>query len=285
MKDANTPINPPSISKGAHRERIPKRRFRMKRVDMPRVSRSAVPSTFTVMNMVCGYASIVMASEQNFVAAGWLIILAAILDTIDGFVARLTNSSSDFGIELDSLSDLVSFGAAPSFLAYKLGLETFGIAGLALSSALMVGSGLRLARYNLQTTAASKSHFSGLPTPSQAMTIAAFAIWTSSDTVFPKETQLYLLIALTVTLTLLMISSVRYDRLPKPTQAEFAKQPVKLSCYLIAFVAIGVFQAKGFFFAMIAYIIYGIAQSIYEFFFEETSSSPLATTSDGINSK
>ncbi|NTW48970.1 MAG: CDP-diacylglycerol--serine O-phosphatidyltransferase [Chlorobiales bacterium] len=248
----------------------PRRRFKMRKVKIPRVPRSAVPSSFTVMNMVCGYISIVMAGQGDFVVAGWFIVFAAIFDTIDGFVARLANASSDFGVELDSLSDLVSFGAAPSFLAYQFGLNTYGvITGLGISSLLMIGSGIRLARFNVQLVGFTKDSFSGLPTPSQAMTMAAFIIWASTEPIFFEKHLLSVLTGLTVVLSLLMVSKIRYDTLPKPKPDEFRKAPVKMSIYLLAFVAIIIFQAKAFFIAMVMYIVFGIVRSTYYFFSEE----------------
>ncbi len=246
-----------------------KRRFKMGQVKLPRVSRSAFPSTFTVMNMLCGYGSIICAEQREYAMAGWFIILAAVFDTIDGFIARLTNSSSEFGVELDSLSDLVSFGAAPSFLAYKFGLEQFGIWGAILSSALMVGSGLRLARFNVQLVGFSKDYFSGLPTPSQAMTLSSFVIWTSGEYLLTVEETKLALIVLTLSLALLMVSTVKYDLLPKPK--EFRQYPFKTLAFALGFLAILFFQAKGFFFAMCFYIVFGIARYIYFFFSEEVS--------------
>ncbi|NTV47409.1 MAG: CDP-diacylglycerol--serine O-phosphatidyltransferase [Chlorobiales bacterium] len=264
------------------RSERPRRKFKMRKVTIPRVARSAVPSTFTVMNMVCGYVSIVMAGQGNFVAAGWFIVIAAIFDTIDGFVARLANASSEFGVELDSLSDLVSFGAAPSFLAYQFGLSSFGmVTGLGLSSLLMIGSGLRLARFNVQLVGFSKDYFSGLPTPSQAMTMAAFVIWADTEPLIFEKHLNYVLVALTVVLSLLMVSKIRYDTLPKPKPEELRKAPVKMSIYLLAFVAIIIFQAKAFFIAMIMYIVFGIIRSTFYFFSEEAE---LEAEMDGYDS-
>lgn len=246
-----------------------KRRFKMGQVKLPRVSRSAFPSTFTVMNMLCGYGSMICAEQREYALAGGFIILAAVFDTIDGFIARLTNSSSEFGVELDSLSDLVSFGAAPSFLAYKFGLEQFGIWGAVLSSALMVGSGLRLARFNVQLVGFSKDYFSGLPTPSQAMTLSSFVIWTSNEYIFTIEQMKLALAVLTLTLALLMVSTVKYDLLPKPKA--FGKHPFKTVAFALGFLAILIFQAKGLFFALCFYIVFGVVRYIYFFFSEEIS--------------
>ncbi len=229
----------------------------------PFVSRSFVPSVFTVMNMVSGYGSIVMAGEGSFVAAGWLIFLAAFFDTIDGFVARMTDGTSEFGVELDSLSDLVSFGAAPAFLVYKFGLESFGMPyGLILSSLLMVGSGLRLARFNISLIGYQKESFSGLPTPAQAMTVASFVLWMHSQPLLTGESLRQALAFLTVVLAALMISKVNYDALPKPTLESFRRYPVQMTGYVIAAFCVLVYQAKAFFVAMILYILLGFVRSL-----------------------
>ncbi|MGC8774313.1 MAG: CDP-diacylglycerol--serine O-phosphatidyltransferase [Chlorobaculum sp.] len=244
---------PPVLQDGGER---PQRRF-------PYVSRSFVPSAFTVMNMVSGYVSIVMAGEGSFVIAGWLIFLAAFFDTIDGFVARLTNSSSEFGVELDSLSDLVSFGAAPAYLVYKFGLEHIGMPwGLLLSSLLMVGSGLRLARFNINLIDYHKDSFSGLPTPAQAMTVASFVLWMSVEPLFTELALQKVLMVLTVLLATLMVSKVNYDALPKPTLESFRSHPVQMILYVIAIFCVLVFQAKAFFVAMLLYILLGIVRSL-----------------------
>jgi CDP-diacylglycerol--serine O-phosphatidyltransferase len=244
---------PPVLQDGG--ERLPRR--------FPFVSRSFVPSVFTVMNMVSGYVSIVMAGEGNFHIAGWLIFVAAFFDTIDGFVARLTNSSSEFGVELDSLSDLVSFGAAPAYLVYKFGLSTLGMPfGLLFSSLLMVGSGLRLARFNINLIDYHKDSFSGLPTPAQAMTVASFILWMSVEPLFTGLALQKMLLVLTVSLAILMVSKVNYDALPKPTLESFRSQPLQMISYVIAIFCVLVFQAKAFFVAMLLYILLGIVRSV-----------------------
>jgi CDP-diacylglycerol---serine O-phosphatidyltransferase len=229
----------------------------------PFVSRSFVPSVFTVMNMVSGYGSIVMSSEGRFVMAGWLIFLAAFFDTIDGFVARVTNGASEFGVELDSLSDLVSFGAAPAFLVYSFGLSRLGMPlGLILSSLLMVGSGLRLARFNISLIGYHKESFSGLPTPAQAMTIASFILWMDAEPLLTGRQLHEVLAFLTVILAGLMVSKVNYDTLPKPTLDSFRRYPFQMGAYVIAAFCVLVFQAKAFFVAMLSYILLGIIRSL-----------------------
>lgn len=216
------------------------------------------------MNMVCGYMAIVMAGEGSFAAACWFIILAAFFDTIDGFVARLTNGTSDFGVELDSLSDLVSFGAAPAYLVYRFGLESLpGYTGEVLSALLMVGSGLRLARFNISMIGYSKESFTGLPTPAQALTIAAFVLWMQGSSPLMAESVVTALAWLAAGLAVLMISKVNYDALPKPTLDSFRREPLRMALYVIAFLSVLLFHAKAFFLAMLLYILLGIVRSLW----------------------
>jgi CDP-diacylglycerol--serine O-phosphatidyltransferase len=230
---------------------------------IPFVSRSFVPSVFTVMNMVSGYVAIVMAGAGSFRAAAWFIILAAFFDTVDGFVARATNGASDFGVELDSLSDLVSFGAAPAFLVYKFGLEGMGmIYGTVLSSMLMVGSGLRLARFNISVIGYRKESFSGLPTPAQALTVAGFVLWMHAEPLLAGPQLQEVLAWLTVVLAGLMVSRVNYDALPKPTIESFRRHPAQMGAYVVAVFCVLVFHAKAFFLAMLLYILLGIIRSL-----------------------
>ncbi len=99
-----------------------------------RITPSIIPNLFTAMNMFCGFLSIVNASQGKFYYAAWLIVIASVFDALDGAMARLTNSSSELGVELDSLSDVVSFGAAPSFLIYATYLHQFNEIGILISS-------------------------------------------------------------------------------------------------------------------------------------------------------
>jgi CDP-diacylglycerol--serine O-phosphatidyltransferase len=215
------------------------------------------------MNMICGYIAIVMSGQGSFAAACWFIILAAFFDTVDGFVARVTNGTSDFGIELDSLSDLVSFGAAPAYLVYRFALEALPLnAGILLSSFIIVGSGLRLARFNITLIGYRKESFSGLPSPAQALTIAGFVLWMHSEALLSAQSLQQALGWLSSVLSLLMVSKVNYDALPKPTLEAFKRQPVQISLYLGAVFCVLLFHAKAFFLAMLLYILLGVIRSL-----------------------
>ena len=240
-----------------------KNSFKERRTRLPLISRSFIPSAFTVMNMACGYVAIVMSGADQFVFAGWFIILAALFDTVDGFVARLTNAASKFGIELDSLSDLVSFGAAPAYLVYKFGLEDMGaVKGIILSSVLVVGSGLRLARFNTGELGYRKDSFSGLPTPAQALTVAGFVLWMNAESYLNQYQLQHVLSLLTIVLSLLMISRVHYYALPEPTFETVKEKPLQTGFYLAVFFCVLIYQAKALFLAMLLYILLGLLRSL-----------------------
>ncbi len=127
-----------------------------------------LPSLFTVGNMLCGFAAVLYALHNQLERAGWLIILAGLLDGLDGRIARLTNSTSDFGKEYDSLADVVSFGVAPAILAYQWGLQGVGRWGWAVAFMFLVAGSVRLARFNVKASIGDRRFFTGLPIPGGA---------------------------------------------------------------------------------------------------------------------
>ena len=127
-----------------------------------------LPSLFTVGNMLCGFASIMHALHTRLELAGWLILLAGVLDGLDGRIARLTRSTSEFGKEYDSLADVVSFGIAPAFLAYQWALEGVGRWGWAAAFLFLVAGSVRLARFNVKAGHTDRRFFVGLPIPGGA---------------------------------------------------------------------------------------------------------------------
>ena len=138
----------------------------------------AVPSLFTIGNMACGFFSILSSISGNFYKAGWLVMLAMFLDGLDGRVARMLKAESEFGVEMDSLADLISFCAAPAFLVYFMALQYYPVTGAAVAFLYLLCGALRLAKFNTMALdgTGSKKYFSGLPTPAAAGILAAFAI-------------------------------------------------------------------------------------------------------------
>src|SRR5215468_8247415 len=115
---------------------------------------SLLPSLFTMGNMFCGYACIVYSMRGDFETAAPFIGIAVVLDMLDGRIARLTGTASEFGVQLDSLADAISFGVAPAFLAVAWGLEPLGRLGLSAGFIYVSAAALRLARFNIQTNTA-----------------------------------------------------------------------------------------------------------------------------------
>ncbi len=229
-----------------------------------RITPSVIPNLFTAMNMFSGFFSIISASQGNFVYAGWLIIIAAIFDTLDGFMARLTKSSSELGVELDSLSDVVSFGAAPSFLLYSTYFYQFETSGIILSSLPMIAGGFRLARFNVQLVGFEKKYFTGLPIPSSALTIVCF-ILSFYENGF-GELEQKIIIPMVILLSILMISKVKYDTIPKFSIKEIKSKPVLYIAYLIALMILIIFKIKGLFFIFVFMIVFGIFRYIFNYF-------------------
>ncbi len=142
----------------------------------PRVRRGValLPSLFTMGNLFCGYSCIVYALRGDFESAAPYIGISIVLDMLDGRIARLTGTSSEFGLQLDSLADAISFGVAPAILAYAWGLEPLGRLGMFSGFLFVSAAVLRLARFNVQTAAGGdKRYFVGMPSPAAAGVPAA----------------------------------------------------------------------------------------------------------------
>ena len=168
-----------------------------------------LPSLFTLGNLFCGYACIVHAMRGAFEHAAMFIGFAIVLDMLDGRVARMTGTASEFGVQFDSLADVVSFGLAPAVLAFQWGLSAFGQAGWAAGFIYVAAAAIRLARFNIQTTAPNldKRYFVGMPSPPAAGVPAS--------TVFAYPYGLedwHALLALPIVLVpaFLMVSTIRY---------------------------------------------------------------------------
>ncbi|MBR9976537.1 MAG: CDP-diacylglycerol--serine O-phosphatidyltransferase [Bacteroidetes bacterium] len=222
-----------------------------------RLSRSIVPNLFTVLNIYFGFLSIISAAQDQFVPALWYIVLSAICDSLDGLMARLTNSASDFGVELDSLADVVGFGVAPSFLVYSLVLHDWGTLGILVSAAPLIMGALRLARFNVQLVGFSKDYFTGMPIPLSALTLVSYVLYFSPEAIQTQETLQYGLMALTATCGTLMISTVRYPVVPSLTPRGFRDHPVLMLLFVAAALIAIVSQGTMLFPALLLLIVSG----------------------------
>ncbi len=166
-----------------------------------------IPSLFTTGNLFCGFYAIIHTFASEFEQASYAILLAGIFDILDGRVARFTKSTSKFGVEYDSIADVVSFGVAPAVLVYVWALQPFGRLGWAGAFFFAACAALRLARFNTISEELPKAYFLGLPTPAAAYSIAASFIAFQKIN-FEYTPQIMLVIS--PLLGLLMVSSIRY---------------------------------------------------------------------------
>ncbi len=166
-----------------------------------------LPSAFTTGNLFCGFYSILKSIQGDFTSAAILVLIAGVFDVLDGRVARMTNCSSKFGVEYDSISDVVSFAMAPAIMAYLWALQPYGRLGVAASFFFAACGALRLARFNTIADELPKSYFLGLPSPAAALFIAAVAI-AHTDVHFSRPD--FILLPAAFILGLLMVSNVRY---------------------------------------------------------------------------
>lgn len=247
------------------RERL--RAYRAMRRLRPRrqIPRAAVPSFFTLMNLFCGYLAITQSMDGRFDYACWLIVVAGFFDALDGMMARLTNGTSLFGVELDSLSDIVSFGVAPGFLVYVFSLKSYGTLGLIVSSLPAICGAVRLARYNVGFDGEKKEYFQGLPIPMQAIAIVAL-ILNFNDVALFNEFSLNnfpVLIPIVFVLSALMISTIKFDAVPRPSASFIRAHPRKSIAYGVALLLLVFLQQIGLLMVLVLYIAYGIGFSLY----------------------
>jgi len=184
-----------------------------------------VPATITSIGLLSGFYSMVSAVNGHFEVAAVMIVIAFVCDGLDGRIARASRTSSQFGVEYDSLSDVVAFGVAPAMLAYSWALRPIGSLGIGVAGLFVLCGALRLARFNVQTASADKSRFVGLPVPGAAVMISGLALAYSYFELDSPRTLCTLMVPITLALGGLMISRVPYPsfktvKLEKRAQVE-----------------------------------------------------------------
>ncbi len=185
----------------------PKKRTKKLRLRMG-VHIYVLPNLLTTANMFFGYVAIILAINGNYIWSAYAIVAAALFDLLDGRVARLTHSTSKFGAEYDSLSDLISFGLAPSLLLFLWALEPFGRLGWLASFFFVACGALRLARFNVQVAVFEKGYFQGLPIPMAAGIVASSVL--AFHELEIDASRNYALLAITFLLGFVMVSNFRY---------------------------------------------------------------------------
>lgn len=223
-----------------------------------KVKTNWVPSAFTMGNLFCGYFAVILAANAKFIQASWLIVAAAVLDALDGKIARFTKADSHFGVEYDSLADVISFGFAPSFLAYKAVFINWGTVGLLLSFGPLVFGSIRLARFNIRLKGVDKEYFEGLPIPASAVAIATFLVFNFHFWEYLRWEKVFLLLIIAV--SVLMVTSVRYETFPNFTLQSGLPNRAKFSIVLLGTLLVILFPQEAFFPIAAVYILSGPAR-------------------------
>jgi len=248
-----------------------------------------LPNLFTAGNMVLGILAIAYAINDSltlslaaetkttpFVWPARFIVIAAFMDFFDGFIARATGTTSKFGMEFDSLSDLVSFGMAPALLIYLSVLRYWNVVGLSITVFYVVCAAIRLARFNVQAQVEEKSHFMGLPSPAAAGILASYILfsqwagWYGEGIIMNKVmgwyeenltyVEKYGIPALTVVIALMMISTIAYPSLKK-FKLESVKPLTLAFIVLLVFWLVKAAELTAFV-VLTAYLFWGIFKSI-----------------------
>lgn len=196
-----------------------------------------LPSLFTVANLFCGWACVVYAMRGEFHTAAPFIGFAVVLDMLDGRIARMTGSSSAFGVEFDSMADLISFGMAPAALTFQWGLQPLGRLGWAVGFLYLAAAAVRLARFNIQHVT-DKRYFVGMPSPSAAGVPAA-TIFFVGDGLTERGPALLALVMLVVP-ALLMVSTFRFRSLKTMNLSS----PVNSKVLIVVAAAIALFTTS-----------------------------------------
>lgn len=220
-----------------------------------------LPNTLTLCGMFCGFYAILSSFKGNYIHAAWGILIANIFDGLDGWVARLTNSTTKFGVELDSLSDLVAFGVAPAVLIYSWALQPFGRIGWGVTFLFVICGALRLARYNVQMGTAESKAFTGMPIPAAGSFLATLVLFHNEvwgALVRPSQFLLFLPFLLAA----LMVSMLKFHGLK---EVDFKKRkPFWLLVAIgTAILLIIMYPEIVLFVFAVIYVIWGIIEGTY----------------------
>jgi CDP-diacylglycerol--serine O-phosphatidyltransferase len=223
-----------------------------------------LPNTLTLCGMFFGFYAILASLKGNYLHASWAIIFATVFDGLDGWVARLTHSTTRFGIELDSLSDLVAFGVAPAVMLYKWALAPFGRVGLAFAFLFLACGALRLARYNVQMGSAESKAFTGMPIPAAATIVSTLVIFYHEMWETLPGKNVYILV-LTIVLAVLMVSTLRYHG---AKELDFSRRKPFwiLVAIVIAFTIIVIHPPVALFLFAMVYLFGGIIENVVLFY-------------------
>lgn len=219
-----------------------------------------LPNLFTTACLFSGFFAIVSAINGRFEEAAMAIFIAMILDGLDGRVARMTNTQSDFGAEYDSLSDMISFGLAPALVAYLWALSELGKFGWLVAFVYVACAALRLARFNTQIGVADKRYFQGLASPAAAALVAGM-VWVVQDFALEAKTLAVPALIITLAAGLLMVSNIRY-RSFKDIDPKGKVPFIAILVVVLIFVTIALEPPLVLFAAFLLYAVSGVVSTI-----------------------
>ena len=213
-----------------------------------------LPNFFTAASIFTGFYAISLTLHHMFELAAWFVFLALIFDGLDGRVARMTNTTSHFGVEFDSLADIIAFGVTPAFLLYMYAGEGYGRIGIVVSALFIIFGAVRLARFNVTTSRIEPSVFIGLPIPTAAIMISIAILLLER---YPQihSYKLYLL-PLTVILALLMVSNIRYPSFKKINFKAFHFMRF-LTIAIVVALGVFIYPIEGMALLAAGYLLYG----------------------------
>ncbi len=228
-----------------------------------KISKSIIPNTATALNIASGFLSLIFVSRGDIHTGALLIFIAAFFDLIDGVLARITKTTSMFGVELDSLADVVSFGVAPSFLIYYAYLSEYNTWGIIISSSILLFGAFRLARFNVQLEDIKiKLDFNGLPIPIAALSIVSMVLFyhDGSEIIKPFNS---LIIPSVILVSLLMVSNVKYNAIPKITTLGIVAKSVLTLLAIAAVLLLILTNGVAIFYIIWFHILFGIFRYLY----------------------
>ena len=221
-----------------------------------------LPNLFTSASLFGGFFAIIASIQGRYEAAAIAIIISGVFDGLDGRIARFTHTTSHFGTEYDSLSDLIAFGAAPGILAFLWALEPFGRLGWLAAFMYVICGALRLARFNVQKNSMLDDHFRGLPIPAAACVIASFILFACFFKGMPYNKHIIIIFMIYI-LSFLMVSNIKYLSFKEFDIRN--KKPFNVLVSIILICIVIAYKPKiMLFIIMLAYILSGPILTIYE---------------------
>ncbi len=219
-----------------------------------------LPNFFTAASIFSGIFSMVFSIEGSFSNAAWMIFLALVFDGLDGRVARLTHTTSQFGMEFDSLADVVAFGVAPALLIYNYIGHDFGRLGIVITALYIMFGAIRLARFNVMNATTEPSVFIGVPIPTAAVFLSILVLFYEKYDLGAQMGIFTLIMMMAV--SLLMVSNIRYPSFKKVDRYSIHYMRALVAVMLLASLIV-LYPIEGFALLFTLYLFYGPVRAIY----------------------